>query len=108
MRKHIRIIIATVGLLTISLAQLLSARLSAGEDDSKAEKAIEALGGRVIRAPDAQGKPIISVDFTKTKVTDAGLTELAGLKNLQELNLHGTKVTDAGLKELAGLIRLQT
>ena len=35
-------------------------------------------------------------------MTDAGLKELAGLKNLQSLNLAYTKVTDAGLKELAG------
>ena len=34
-------------------------------------------------------------------VTDAGLKELAGLTQLQSLNLHNTKVTDAGLKELA-------
>jgi hypothetical protein len=43
-----------------------------------------------------------------TKVTDAGLKELAGLKSLQTLNLVGTQVTDAGLKELAGLKSLQT
>ncbi|MCS6850257.1 MAG: hypothetical protein NZ700_03690 [Gemmataceae bacterium] len=38
-----------------------------------------------------------------TRVTDAGLKELAGLKGLQSLDLLGTRVTDAGLKELAGL-----
>ncbi len=43
-----------------------------------------------------------------TKVTDAGLKELAGLKNLQALYLAGTQVTDAGLKELAGRKSLQT
>lgn len=42
------------------------------------------------------------------RVTDAGLKELAGLKNLQSLDLVGTRVTDAGLKELAGLKSLQT
>ena len=41
-------------------------------------------------------------------MTDAGLKELAGLTQLQTLNLAGTKVTDAGLKELAGLTQLQT
>ena len=41
-------------------------------------------------------------------MTDAGLKELAGLKNLQSLNLDDTKVTDAGLKELAGLKSLQS
>ncbi len=41
-------------------------------------------------------------------MTDAGLKELAGLKNLQSLSLGRTKVTDVGLKELAGLKSLQT
>ena len=41
-------------------------------------------------------------------MTDAGLKELAGLKNLQTLDLGGTQVTDAGLKELAGLKSLQS
>ncbi|HEV3080227.1 MAG TPA: hypothetical protein VGY66_10625 [Gemmataceae bacterium] len=40
-------------------------------------------------------------------MTDAGLKELAGLKNLQTLELAGTAVTDTGLKELAGLKSLQ-
>src|SRR5260370_12405257 len=34
--------------------------------------------------------------------------ELADLKSLQALYLNGTKVTDAGLKELAALKSLQT
>ena len=33
-------------------------------------------------------------------MTDAGLKELAPLKNLTSLNLSDTKVTDAGVKEL--------
>jgi internalin A len=36
-----------------------------------------------------------------TKITDAGLKELAELKNLQTLNLGYTRIMDAGLKELA-------
>jgi internalin A len=43
-----------------------------------------------------------------TEITDAGLKELAGLKNLQWLDLSSTKITDAGLKELAALKNLQT
>src|SRR5580700_9052173 len=43
-----------------------------------------------------------------TKITDEGLTELAGLKSLQALYLAGTEVTDAGLKELAGRKSLLT
>ena len=43
-----------------------------------------------------------------TPVTDAGLKELAALKNLTTLNLIDTEVTDAGLKDLAGLKNLTT
>jgi RNA polymerase sigma factor (sigma-70 family) len=39
-------------------------------------------------------------------VTDAGMKELKGLKNLTELNLFGTQVTDAGLKEIKELKNL--
>jgi internalin A len=42
------------------------------------------------------------------KITDAGLKELAGLQELQTLDLTGAQVTDAGLKELAPLKGLQT
>jgi internalin A len=48
------------------------------------------------------------LNLDSTSVTGAGLKELAGLKNLKTLNLAETKVTDAGLKELAGLKSLQT
>ena len=43
-----------------------------------------------------------------TGVTDAGLKELATLKNLTTLDLSNTGVTDAGLKELAPLKNLTT
>ncbi len=42
------------------------------------------------------------------RVTDAGLKELAGLKQLTGLNLWGTQVNDAGMKELAGLKQLSS
>ena len=45
--------------------------------------------------------------FAATKVTDAGLKELAGLQSLHSLYLTHCQVTDAGLKELAGLKSLQ-
>src|ERR1700722_17083679 len=48
------------------------------------------------------------LDLGFTKVTDAGLKELAGFKQLQALNLVGCKgLTDAGAKELAGLRQLR-
>jgi internalin A len=107
MSKTTRMIFASVGLLSVAFALLLTERASADEDDAKAEKAIKALGGRVERNSDAPGKPIVRVYLTGKQVTDVGLKELAGLKNLQTLDLRHTKVTDAGLKEIAGLKSLQ-
>jgi Leucine-rich repeat (LRR) protein len=51
-------------------------------------------------------KNLAKLSLMFTKVTDAGLKELAPLKNLAELDLFDTKVTDAGLKELAPLKNL--
>ena len=45
-------------------------------------------------------KNLTTLYLSLTQVTDAGLKELAPLKNLTTLDLTGTKVTDAGLKEL--------
>jgi hypothetical protein len=41
-----------------------------------------------------------NLNLQGTGVMDAGLKELAGLKNLQELDLRDTKVTEAGVAEL--------
>jgi hypothetical protein len=68
--------------------------------EDKAVQFVEKLGGRVTRDNKASGKPVVAVNLGGTKVTDAGLKELAPLKNLTELYLTGTKVTDAGVKEL--------
>jgi hypothetical protein len=49
---------------------------------------------------------LVALDLSFTELTDAGLPELADLSNLSMLNLSGTKVTDNGLRELAGLKNL--
>jgi hypothetical protein len=79
----------------------------ADEAEDKAVKAIQELGGRCGRDKKAKGKPIVNVNLTDTNLTDAGLKELAGLKQLQSLRLINTVVTDAGLKHLAGLKQLR-
>jgi len=43
---------------------------------------------------------LVRLDLSWTKVTDAGLKELASLKNLERLDLRGTAVSGEGLKEL--------
>jgi mono/diheme cytochrome c family protein len=50
---------------------------------------------------------ITSLDIARSKVTDAGLKALAGMKNLKELHLEGTGISDAGLDQLKGLAELE-
>ena len=50
---------------------------------------------------------LTAIDLARTKVTDAGLKSLAGMKNLTEVHLEGTAVTDAGLDNLTGLASLE-
>jgi hypothetical protein len=96
------------GLLVILLAMTCRAQIGhTDEAEDAAVKFIENLGGRIIREEKDPNKPIVRVSLALTKVTDAGLNELAGLKQLQRLYLGGTRVTDAGLKHLAGLKQLQ-
>jgi hypothetical protein len=72
--------------------------------DAGVENAIKfviGLNGKIERDDNVDGKPVIGVDLTNKNVTDAGLKELVGLKQLQELDHSGTEVTELGLKELA-------
>ena len=106
MRKKNQIVSVIGAFLTISLALLLAGCQAPVESDTNAEKALEALGAKIVRDDNAPGKPITQVQLANA--TDANLKEVAGLKNLRSLDLAGTKVTDAGLKELAGLKSLSS
>ena len=46
---------------------------------------------------------ILTLDLAGTTVTDVGLKELAGLRNLTTLSLYGIQVTDKGLRVLDDL-----
>ena len=88
-----------------ALVLLLSASLLRADDvEKRAVQAIKKLGGKVV----TRDKSVVGVNFRGTQVTDAGLKELAGRKQLQRLDLFNTQVTDAGLKELAGRKQLQS
>lgn len=50
---------------------------------------------------------IASLDIARSKVTDAGLKALEGMKHLKELHLEVTGITDAGLDHLKGLAELE-
>ncbi len=100
-------------------------------DEQAAFDALQKLGAQVQRDESDPNKPVIRVDlkspqvadadlmnlkeFPKLqalavggKVTDAGLAQLAGLTELQSLELTSPKITDAGLSQLKPLVKLQT
>ena len=82
---------------------LLWSVLLSGCGESKEDAAVVAikdLGGAVGFEKTISGKPVVSVYFTDTDVTDAGLVHLKGMTNLQTLNLRKTKVTTAGVADL--------
>ncbi len=51
---------------------------------------------------------IVRIELYHIPLTDGGLKELTGLKNLADLRLQVARVTDAGLKELTHLPKLTT
>jgi hypothetical protein len=93
--------------LLLAFAPWMAVSIRADEAEDKAVKFIKKLDGRILRDEKAKDNPIVGVGLGRTKVTDAGLKHLAGLKQLQLLVLTNTNVTDAGLKHLAGLKQLR-
>ncbi len=90
------------------LALLTAPSLYADEAEDKAVATVLELHGKVLRDDKDPAHPVVRVDLSFKKVTDAGLKNLADLKNLQSLDLSRTQVTDAGVKDLAGFKELRT
>ncbi|MBI83605.1 MAG: hypothetical protein CMJ81_10440, partial [Planctomycetaceae bacterium] len=60
---------------------------------------VEKLGGKILR--DQQGVAVgVSFFSTKIPVTNEALVQVAGMTNLQVLDLRNTPITDAGLVHL--------
>src|SRR5690348_11073965 len=79
-----------------------------GDAEGSASRTVEGLGGNVIRDPQADGHPVVSVELGNTPVKDADLKDLRAFPGLRTLHLLGTDVTDAGLREIRELKGLQT
>jgi hypothetical protein len=75
--------------------------------EKKAIAAIMAFGGKIERDDKKPGRPIVQLRLGGTQVTDTELKDLAGLKQLQRLDLSYTRVTGPGLKNLTTLNQLQ-
>jgi hypothetical protein len=69
---------------------------------------ITKLGGRMTIDEKCFYPPVVGVDMSYTKATDAELEYLKALPNLQSLSLVGTEVTDIGLERLKGLNKLRS
>ena len=90
-----------------ALAAVVILSGAARADEADAVKVVEKLGGKVTRDDKQPGKPVVEVNLSLTKVTDADLKQLKELKQLASLNLFGCReVTDAGVKELKELKQL--
>ena len=60
----------------------LCSTLRADDAEDKAVAFVKKLGGTVTRNEKAPGKPVFAINLSGTEVTDAGMKELAALKNL--------------------------
>ena len=69
--------------------------------------AIQKVGGKVERDDKAPEKPVLRVNLSITKVSDADLAQLKGFEKLKVLSLNNTPITDAGLENLKGLGNLE-
>jgi hypothetical protein len=65
--------------LALSLLLLSAAPLFADDPEGEAVRAVEKIGGVVIRDDKAPGSPVVEVQFKSPKVTDADLGTLSGL-----------------------------
>jgi hypothetical protein len=99
-----------MSMLTRSLVavMVLHSFAGAGADEERAERLVAKLGGAVKRDDKSPGRPVLAVNLSRTRMTGAGLKELAALKQLQVLDLAYPPLTGAGLKELAPFTQLQT
>jgi hypothetical protein len=78
-----------------------------GDDaEDAAVRAVERLGGRVVRDERAKGRPVVGVDLHGTATTDADLKILLAFAHLRDLDLGQTRITDAGLQRLGCLPEL--
>jgi len=76
--------------------------------DPIVEKAVrESLKKPTGELTEADLEKVTVVYFNGTKITDAGLKELAKLQQLERLSLRDTQITDAGLKEMAKFKQLE-
>jgi hypothetical protein len=90
-------------------AQIRDRTLTAEQRDRyDAVREIERVGGKFVVRPRQPGSEATNeIQFSATRIDDAGLAQLKLARGLHSLLLDNTKITDAGLVSLAGLAELE-
>lgn len=89
-------------------AAVWAAEAAVRATEDQAIKAIERLGGHVLTDEKAPDRPVISVDFSDTKVTEEDLKKLIIFPELCCVCLDGNRVTAGMLKALSPLKHLRS
>ncbi len=89
----------------LGTAALLTAEENAAEH-ARANAFAAKLKAKVETVNTDNGPAIVSLDFGSMPVQDRDLYIVAGLRSMRDLYLDGTKITNAGLAQLANLKKL--
>jgi Leucine-rich repeat (LRR) protein len=91
-----------------SLRQVLpKATIDTDMVGEKAVAVVEGLGGKITRDKNRPNKPVIGLNLSKARISDANVETVANFPQLETLDLSETDVTDAGLVWLRGLRQLR-
>src|SRR6187549_1246528 len=91
---------------SILLLVLCGGTACCDEADDRAEALVTSLVGRLQRDDNVEGRPVVWIDVSATKVTDDDLGVFAKLTDIDALTLDNTQVTDAGIAKLRNLLTL--
>ncbi len=77
---------------TLVFLALTGDSLRADEAEESSAKAVEKLGGKVVRDEKSPDKSVVQVNLDSKPLTEDDLKQLTGLKHLQGLDLNGTRL----------------
>lgn len=104
MKLYVSLVLAGIVLIVTQRALLAQ---DGQTEKERAIAAIKAMGGKVVVDSKRPGSPIVGVDLSHTKITDASLEHLKALPTLEMLVLKNTPVTDDGIVYVKGLTNLE-
>ncbi len=113
-RKSVRAYTAPLSAPGITLAWLtllcaaIQAATVADERGEQAIAEIEKVGGTVGYDSSRPDRPIVLVEFSKSRANDSVLSHLKAFPELREFRVENAPITDSGLAKLRVLTRLDT